>query len=197
MVSSMMNTTSPQKTDSLVQLVEEMIPLVDRDPSREGLKDTPARYAKFFREFMTKEEFNFTVFDSEGYDEMIVQTGIPFYSMCEHHMVPFFGQATVAYIPRSQIVGLSKLARTVTHFSRNLQNQERITKQIADFLDENLKPAGVGVTLTARHLCMEMRGIEKPGTVTTTTFVKGGFRDDPSTRAEFLAHSKQMRDSRP
>jgi GTP cyclohydrolase I len=181
-----------QQLEILAGLISQTIPLIDSDSSREGLRDTPSRHAKFLKEFLVDSEpFNVTTFDSEGYDEMIVQTGIPFYSMCEHHMVPFFGHATIAYIPNEQIVGLSKLARTLVHFSRNLQNQERITKQVTEFLNDTLHPRGVGVTLTARHLCMEMRGIEKPGTQTTTTFVKGVFKDDPATRSEFLAYIKK------
>jgi GTP cyclohydrolase I len=172
----------------LTRLTAAVIPLVDGNPEREGLRDTPTRYARFLKDFLDERDFKFTVFDSQGYDEMIVQTGIPFYSLCEHHLVPFFGTATIAYIPDKKIVGLSKLARVLTHFSHNLQNQERITKQVADFIAENLQPLGVGVTLTARHLCMEMRGVEMPGTKTTTTFVKGIFKDDPVTRAEFLGH---------
>lgn len=183
-----MKSHKPIDIEELGRLIAEAIPLVDGDPLREGLKDTPKRYAKFFKEFMEKTDFNFTVFDSEGYDEMIVQTDIPFYSMCEHHMVPFFGHATIAYIPDKKIVGLSKLARVLTHFSRSLQNQERITKQVADFLDDQLAPMGVGVMLKARHLCMEMRGVEKTGTQTTTSFVKGIIRNDVATRAEFLKY---------
>ena len=118
---------------------------------------------------------------------MIIQTDIAFYSLCEHHMIPFFGNATIAYIPNKKIVGLSKLSRVLTHFSRNLQNQERITKQVAEFLQEHLDPKGVGVSLTARHLCMEMRGVEKPGITTTTNYITGKLRTNPSTRAEFFS----------
>jgi GTP cyclohydrolase IA len=175
--------------EELTRLTAEVIPLVDGDPAREGLRQTPQRYAKFLKEFLDTQDFNFTVFDGQGYDEMIVQTGIPFYSLCEHHLVPFFGTATIAYIPDKKIVGLSKLARVLTHFSHNLQNQERITKQVADFIDDKLHPSGVGVTLIARHLCMEMRGVQMPGTRTTTTFVKGLFKDDQATRAEFLNYA--------
>jgi GTP cyclohydrolase I len=126
------------------------------------------------------------MFDNEGYDEMVLQTNIPFYSICEHHLVPFFGTGAIAYIPDQKIVGLSKLARTLDHFSRKLQNQERITIDVANFLMEALAPKGVGVVLEARHLCMEMRGVQKPGTVTTTSCVKGNFKSRAATRAEFL-----------
>lgn len=182
-----MNTSHEPNSEALSELFSAVIPLVDGDADREGLRETPKRYAKFFKEFLGKEPFNITTFDSEGYDEMITQKDIPFYSLCEHHMVPFFGTATISYIPGDKIVGLSKLARILTHFSRNLQNQERITKQVAELLEETVKPLGVGVSLTARHLCMEMRGIEKPGAQTTTTYLTGEFKSNPSTRAEFLS----------
>lgn len=156
------------------------------DPDREGLKDTPKRHVKFLAEFTTPEPFTFTTFANEGGDDMIVQTGIPFYSLCEHHLVPFFGIASVAYIPSHRIVGLSKLARCVDFHSRALQNQERITFQIAETLEKELLPTGVGVVLKARHLCMEMRGVRKPGTETITSRVKGAFFDNPATRKEFF-----------
>jgi GTP cyclohydrolase I len=127
-----------------------------------------------------------TTFANEGYDEMVLLANIPFYSMCEHHLVPFFGTGAVAYIPDKKIVGLSKLARTLDHFSRRLQNQERVTTQVANFLMETLAPKGVGVVLQARHLCMEMRGIQKPGLQTTTSCLKGNFKSRAETRAEFL-----------
>ena len=166
--------------------IRAIIESLDDNPDREGLIDTPRRYESFLREFLSPEDFSPTVFTSEGYDEMIVQRNIPFYSMCEHHLLPFFGTATVAYIPGDKIIGLSKLARTVDYFSRRLQNQERVTMQIADFLNNELSPKGVGVVLTARHLCMEMRGIEKPGAETTTSCLRGLFKTDASTRSEFL-----------
>ncbi|MFA6041813.1 MAG: GTP cyclohydrolase I, partial [Methylophilus sp.] len=150
------------------------------------LQETPARYLKFLNEFCNPPEFKFTTFDSDGYDQMIVQTNIPFFSLCEHHMVPFYGHASVAYIPSERIVGLSKLARTVEWYSRRLQNQERITKQVADKLTDELKPLGVAVLVTARHLCMEMRGVRKHDTHTTTSMVTGVFADDPSAKAEFM-----------
>lgn len=174
--------------DKLAQLIAKALPLLDDEADREGLKDTPKRYAKFFQEFLDPKPFNLTTFDSEGYDEMIIQTRIPFYSLCEHHLVPFFGHATIAYIPDLKIVGLSKLSRVLTHYSRNLQNQERITMQVANFLGSTLAPKGVGVSVTARHLCMEMRGVEKIGSETTTNFVTGVFRDNLATREEFLSY---------
>jgi GTP cyclohydrolase I len=168
------------------EIVTKLLPFLDKNPGREGLTETPMRYEKFLKEFFEEKPFKLTAFDSEGYDEMVIQTNIPFYSICEHHLVPFFGYGSIAYIPGTKIVGLSKLARTLVHFSRQLQNQERITSQTADFLYDALKPKGVAVSLTGRHLCMEMRGIEKPGTETTTTCLRGAFKTKADTRSEFL-----------
>lgn len=156
------------------------------DPTREGLKDTPKRYIKFMKEFLEPKEFNFTTFDAEGTDEMIIQTNIPFYSLCEHHTAPFFGYANVAYIPDGKIVGLSKLARTVDLYSNKFQNQERITTQIAERLNNELSPKGVAVTLKAQHLCMCMRGVKKHDTWTMTSKLLGAFKNDEKARAEFL-----------
>jgi len=156
------------------------------DYTREGLKETPRRYIKFLDEFFNPEPFEFTTFENEGNDQMITVTDIPFYSLCEHHLAPFFGIAHVAYIPTDRIVGLSKIPRTVDKFSRSFQNQERITQQIADFLQESLMPRGVAVILKARHLCVEMRGIQKTGVQTTTSAMKGVFETDINARQEFL-----------
>jgi GTP cyclohydrolase I len=157
------------------------------DTNREGLKDTPKRYVKFMREFLEPKEFNFTSFDSEGTDEMILQTNIPFYSLCEHHTAPFFGVANVAYIPNGKIVGLSKLARTVDLYANRFQNQERITSQIAERIEKELNPKGVAVSMKAQHLCMCMRGVKKHDTWTTTTKLLGAFKDDEKARNEFLS----------
>lgn len=156
------------------------------DPNREGLKDTPKRYIKFMKEFLTPKEFNFTTFDAEGTDEMIIQTNIPFYSLCEHHIAPFFGVADVAYIPDGKIVGLSKLARTVDLYANRLQNQERITAQIAERLMAELNPKGVAVHMKAQHLCMCMRGVKKHDTWTSTSKLTGLFKTDDKARNEFL-----------
>lgn len=156
------------------------------NPEREGLRDTPRRYIAFLEEFLSPPEFEFTVFDKEGYDQMIIQTDIPFYSLCEHHLSPFFGVGHIAYVPNEKIVGLSKLARVLEMFARRFQNQERITKQTADFLIENLKPKGVAVVVRAQHLCMAMRGIKKHDTWTITSELSGVLRDNPSARNEFL-----------
>lgn len=156
------------------------------DTNREGLKDTPKRYIKFMREFLQPKEFNFTTFDAEGTDEMILQTNIPFYSLCEHHTAPFFGFANIGYIPNGKIVGLSKLARTVDLYANRFQNQERITTQIAERLQKELNPIGVAVTLKAQHLCMCMRGVKKHDTWTQTSKMIGVFKEDDKARNEFL-----------
>jgi GTP cyclohydrolase I len=165
--------------------VARILSVID-DPEREGLRETPDRIARMYLELLQPEPFTLTYFENSAhYDQMIVEDGIPFYSLCEHHMVPFFGTAKVAYIPKNKLVGLSKLARTVDHFSRGLQTQERITDNIADFLMEQLDAYGVGVRLSAEHLCMSMRGVRKPGARTTTTALRGVFKEAP-TREEFL-----------
>lgn len=166
--------------------VTRILEYLGEDPTREGLLDTPKRYIKFLQQFTAKEDFNFTVFDSEGMDQMIIQKDIPFFSLCEHHIAPFFGTATVAYIPDKKIVGLSKLARTVRYYAANLQNQERITSQVAERLQDELSPIGVAVTLKARHFCMEMRGVKTHDVHTVTTKLTGAFKDEAETRAEFL-----------
>ncbi len=166
--------------------ITRVLQYFNEDVEREGLKETPKRYIKFLKEFLNPPEWNCTTFEGEGYDEMIIQTGIPFHSLCEHHIAPFFGYGTIAYIPNKRIVGLSKLARTLETFARRLQNQERITTQVADFLMEKLEPRGVAVQLTAKHMCMEMRGVKKHNTWTTTTKLIGMFKEDNSVRMEFL-----------
>lgn len=169
-----------------METIKQLLVEIGENPDREGLKDTPKRVMKFYNEFLNPPEFNFTVFDSEGYDEMIIQKDIPFFSLCEHHLAPFFGYATIGYIPNGKIVGLSKLARTVETYSRRLQNQERITHQIAERLQNELHPVGVAVTLNARHLCMEMRGVRTHDVFTRTTKLIGAFKDKPEVREEFL-----------
>tara|TARA_R100000935_G_scaffold25396_1_gene45237 strand:- start:1425 stop:2264 length:840 start_codon:yes stop_codon:yes gene_type:complete len=168
--------------DNVIRLLQYF----GEDVNREGLKETPKRFVKFFKEFLNPPKWNCTTFEGEGYDEMIIQTNIPFHSLCEHHIAPFFGTGTIAYIPNKKIVGLSKLARTLETYSRRLQNQERITMQIAEFLWKELEPKGVAVQLTAKHMCMEMRGVKKHNTFTTTTKLIGLFKSDQSARQEFL-----------
>jgi GTP cyclohydrolase I len=165
---------------------KEILTQLGENINREGLKDTPKRYIKFMREFLEPKEFNFTTFDAEGTDEMIIQTNIPFYSICEHHTAPFFGTADVAYIPNEKIIGLSKLARTVDLYANRFQNQERITTQIAERLHAELNPKGVAVHLKAQHLCMCMRGVKKHDTWTSTSKLLGAFKEDQKARSEFL-----------
>jgi len=171
--------------------VTRLLQYFGEDVNREGLIETPKRYVKFFKQFLTIPEWNFTTFSSEGYDEMIVQTNIPFYSLCEHHIAPFFGYGHIAYIPNTKIVGLSKLARTLDLFAHRLQNQERITTQIAEYLQEQLDPKGVAVSLSAKHMCMEMRGVKKHDTWTTTTKLLGVFRDEQEAKLEFFNSIKK------
>jgi GTP cyclohydrolase I len=165
---------------------------VGEDPSREGLLKTPERVEKAMR-YLTSgyaqtaaEVIGDALFASESHDNMVMVHDIEFYSMCEHHMLPFFGKAHVGYIPNGHIVGLSKIARVVDVFARRLQVQERLTDQIAQALEDSLGPKGVGVVCSAQHFCMQMRGVEKQGSMTTTSALRGVFRDDPRTREEFL-----------
>lgn len=153
-----------------------------------NLSETPKRVAKMMRELIVPEDFNFTTFPFEGEKngELVLVRDIPFYSLCEHHMIPFFGTADVAYIPEDRIVGLSKIPRLVDYCAKGLQTQERITQRIADRLVQELQPKGVGVVLRARHLCMEMRGVKKYNNFTTTSALRGVF-NRPEVRAEFLS----------
>ena len=165
---------------------QQILKQLGEDTSREGLNETPKRYIKFMKEFLEPKEFNFTCFNGEGTDEMILQKNIPFYSLCEHHTAPFFGVANVAYIPNGKIVGLSKLARCVDLYANRFQNQERITTQIAERIQIELNPLGVAVTLKAQHLCMCMRGVKKHDTWTMTSKMLGVFKEDGNARNEFL-----------
>jgi GTP cyclohydrolase IA len=188
--------TRPQTMERLIEAEEAfktILGALGENTSREGLKDTPKRYIKFLQEFLLPSKFEFTTFDGEGTDEMIIQTNIPFYSLCEHHVAPFFGVAHVAYIPNEKIVGLSKLARCVDLYANRLQNQERITTQIAERLEKELNPAGVAVSLTAQHLCMCMRGVKKNNTWTTTSKMLGAFKNDLNARNEFLSYISNKR----
>jgi GTP cyclohydrolase IA len=158
------------------------------DLAGESLRDTPGRMARMYAELLTPAAFNPTTFPNDGgYDELVVATGIPFHSLCEHHLLPFVGVAHVGYLPGERIIGLSKLARVVELFARSLQVQERLTTQIARWLDEHLGPRGVGVVLEAEHLCMSLRGVQKPGARTVTSALHGTLRDDLRTRQEFLS----------
>lgn len=158
---------------------------------REGLADTPARAARAWAELTIGYRQDpadlFRTFEADGYDELVMVGPIPFYSLCEHHLLPFHGDAWVGYIPAGRIVGLSKIARLVDVFARRLQVQERLTAQVADTLNTHLEPLGVIVVVAARHLCMEMRGVQTSGAGTTTSAVRGAFRDDPAAREEALS----------
>ncbi|MDE3018987.1 MAG: GTP cyclohydrolase I FolE [Nitrospirota bacterium] len=175
----------------LRDVVKRLLTLLGEDPSRHGLEKTPERVEKALR-FMTQgykqnidHLLNEALFPLE-YDEMVIVKDIDFFSMCEHHMLPFFGRCHVGYLPRRKVVGLSKIPRIVDMFSRRLQVQERLTVQIAEAIQEKLKPEGVGVVMEARHLCMMMRGVEKQNTIAVTSSMLGAFRTQQQTREEFL-----------
>jgi len=163
------------------------------DLTEASLQETPRRIANALGEFLAPETFVATTFPNDReYDELVIVRDVPFHSLCEHHLLPFKGVAHVGYLPGERIVGLSKLARVVEHFARNLQVQERLTKEIADWLDTTLQPRGVGVVLEAEHLCMTLRGVRKPGSMTVTSTLTGTLREDARTRQEFLdlVHSR-------
>jgi GTP cyclohydrolase I len=173
--------------------VREILVEIGEDPDRAGLVGTPGRVHRMYAELTAGYHVNAdrlingAIFDVD-YSEMVVVREIPFYSLCEHHLLPFFGTASVAYIPDGRVLGLSKIPRVVEMYARRLQVQERLTQQIADLLMERLRPKGVGVVVEATHLCAAMRGVRKPGTVMTTAAVLGIFRSNDKTRAEFYAH---------
>jgi len=173
-------------------LYREMLRRVGEDPQRDGLLKTPERMERsmaFLTQGYTEDPNDLlrgALFDVE-YDEMVIVRDIEFYSLCEHHLLPFFGKAHVAYIPNGKVVGLSKVARLVDVFARRLQVQERMTKQIAEALMEAIAPQGVGVVIEAEHLCMMMRGVQKQGSMTTTSAMHGAFREEAQTRQEFLS----------
>jgi GTP cyclohydrolase IA len=165
----------------------DLLAALGADLADESLSETPRRMAAAYAELLTPEPFHATTFPNDGhYDELVLVRDIPFHSLCEHHLLPFVGVAHVGYIPGDRIVGLSKLARVVDHFARNLQVQERLTTQVADWFERELAPKGVGVVLEAEHTCMSLRGAAKPGTRTVTSALHGLVRDDPRTRQEFL-----------
>jgi GTP cyclohydrolase I len=173
--------------EAATQAVRDLLVALGHDPETEHLQETPARVARAFDELLTPAHFDPTCFpNDEGYDELVMVRDIPFHSLCEHHLLPFVGRAHVAYLPQDRILGLSKLARVVEKFSRDLQVQERLTQQIADWLQEQLQPRGVGVVLEAEHMCMRLRGVRTAGTMTVTSALRGTIRNDPRTRDEFL-----------
>jgi GTP cyclohydrolase I len=173
--------------------VREILTEIGDDPDRDGLLGTPERVHRMYTELTAgyhvdpERLIHGAIFDV-GYSEMVVVKAIPFYSLCEHHLLPFFGTAAVAYIPRGRVIGLSKIPRIVEMYARRLQVQERLTQLIAEFLQTRLEPQGVGVVMEATHLCAVMRGVRKPGTIMTTSSVLGLFRTRDRTRAEFFAH---------
>jgi GTP cyclohydrolase I len=165
----------------------DLLVALGEDVDRPGLRDTPRRIAKAYAELLTPEEFELTTFpNEERYDELVMVRDIEFHSLCEHHLLPFHGVAHVAYFPDERILGLSKLARVVELFARGLQVQERLTVQVAQWIDRHVDPKGVGVVMEAEHMCMTLRGVQKPGTRTTTSALLGTVRDDVRTRQEFL-----------
>ena len=177
--------------DTIEKLIHELLIQIGEDPNREGIKKTPERVAKAWQ-FLAKgyeqnldKIINDAIF-TEDYDEMVTVKDIDFFSLCEHHMLPFFGKAHVAYIPDGKIIGLSKVPRIIEMFSRRLQVQERLTQQIAETLNDVLSPKGVAVVLEGEHMCMQMRGVEKQNSYATTSAMTGRFRTDSRTREEFL-----------
>lgn len=180
------------ESESIADLVRRMLVQLGEDPNREGLRRTPERFEKALKYLTSgyrqdpEKILNGAMF-SVGYDEMVVVKDIEVYSLCEHHLLPFFGKCHVAYLPNKKVVGLSKIARLVNMYARRLQIQERLTNQIATTIQEQLKPQGVGVIIEARHLCMVMRGVEKQNSAAVTSAMLGAFRNNKQTRDEFLS----------
>jgi GTP cyclohydrolase I len=171
-----------------VDAAADLLTALGLDLEDESLGETPRRMVSAYMELLTPQQFEPTTFPNDGgYDELVVARSIPFHSLCEHHMLPFVGVAHVGYLPGARIIGLSKLARVVEMFARSPQVQERLTTQIANWLQDQLNPKGVGVVLEAEHLCMSLRGVQKQGATTITSALHGSVRDDPRTRQEFLA----------
>lgn len=177
-------------TSKIEKLISQLIKEIDENNTREGLMDTPKRVARSFEKLFGGYAQNpkdvITVFKNERYDEMIICKQIDFYSTCEHHLLPFFGEAHIGYIPNSKMIGISKLPRIVEIFARRLQNQERLTMQIANTINKLITPQGVGVVIEAKHLCMRARGVQKQNTVMTTSSFDGLFKKRAKTRSEFL-----------
>lgn len=177
--------------DAAERAATDLLRALGADLAAPGVRDTPRRMATAYAELLTPAPFRATTFPAEGYDELVVVRAIPFHSLCEHHLLPFHGVAHIAYLPGERILGLSKFARVVEYFARGLQVQERLTVQIADWLEAELQPKGVGVLLEAEHLCMSLRGVQKFGAKTVTSALRGLVRDDPRTREEFLTLTKR------
>lgn len=179
------------KNSKLESIIRELLIELAEDPEREGLRDTPARVAKSLKYLtsgyqMSEKDLIKGAMFSEEENEMVLVKDIDFFSLCEHHLLPFYGKAHIAYIPEKQIIGISKIARLVDVYARRLQVQERLTRQIAYGIEKNLKPKGIAVVMEAFHLCMAMRGVEKQNAVTVTSTMLGVFRDNQATRMEFL-----------
>jgi GTP cyclohydrolase IA len=171
----------------------DLLVALGADLADEGVRETPRRMAAAYAELLTSRPFRPTTFpNDEGYDELVLVRAIPFHSLCMHHLLPFHGVAHIGYLPGERILGLSKIARVVELFARKLQVQERLTVQIADWLEDQLAPKGVGVVLEAEHLCMSMRGVQKFGAKTVTSALHGSVRDDSRTRQEFLALTRRI-----
>jgi len=174
--------------DRAAQAVSDLLEALGQDTDDEHLRDTPRRVAAAYGELLTPRSFNLTTFpNDEGYDELVLARDIPFHSLCQHHLLPFVGVAHVGYLPGDRILGLSKLARVVELFARGLQVQERLTKQVADWLQEQLDPKGVAVVVEAEHLCMSLRGVQATGSRTVTSALHGLLRSDPRSRTELFA----------
>jgi GTP cyclohydrolase I len=187
-------TTSGIDVDAAERAAADLLRALGMDLRDPSLAATPGRIARAYGELLTPREFNLTTFpNDEGYDELVLARGIPFTSICEHHLLPFTGIAAVGYLPDHRIIGLSKLARVVELFARRPQVQERMTKQIAGWLDTHLRPRGVGVVLHAEHSCMTLRGVQARGSSTVTSTLLGILRTDPRSRAEFLALAQEAR----
>lgn len=177
--------------EKIRKAVRLLLEAIGEDPKRDGLRETPERVARMYEEIFGEGEQDPRIALSKQFDEqhheVVLVKDIPFFSMCEHHLMPFFGKAHVAYIPNGKVVGISKLARVVEAFARRPQVQERMTSQIADIIDEQLKPDGVAVVCEGVHTCMTMRGVKKPGSAVITSAMRGGFRKRVSTRTEIMA----------
>ncbi len=181
---------SAENEKKIEKAIKSILEAIGEDPNREGLLETPQRIARMYQQIFSGIDHNpkqdIKIFHEENHQEMVIVNDISFYSMCEHHMLPFFGKASIAYIPNKKITGISKLARILDSFSKRLQLQERLTTQVAEFIMQEIEPQGVMVVIKAEHLCMSMRGVQKPGTYITTSAVRGVFDTDPKTRNEAL-----------
>jgi GTP cyclohydrolase IA len=171
--------------DSIQRSIYNILKVYD-NPNREGLIDTPRRVQKMYDELLKSSDPKITVFDSNGYDQLIIDKNINYYSLCEHHIIPFFGTVSIGYLPKDHIIGLSKLSRVVNHFSKRLNTQEYFTQNIADYLQDKLQPLGLGVIVTGRHLCKEMRGVKSNGLMITSA-MRGMFLSNHQIKHEFLS----------